>query len=51
MLQVPHLARLSDFGSTCMFRSCVSSGGGGWVSAGGAVHMAAALAGCRKAPF
>ena len=24
-------------------------GGGGWVSAQGAVHMAAALAGCRKA--
>ena len=24
-------------------------GGGGWVSARGAVHMAAALAGCRKA--
>ena len=24
-------------------------GGGGWVSAWGAVHMTAALAGCRKA--
>ena len=24
-------------------------GGGGWVSAWGAMHMAAALAGCRKA--
>ena len=34
-------------------RFCASKkggiGGGGWVSARGAVHMAAALAGCRKA--
>ena len=34
-------------------RFCTSEtggiGGGGWVSAWGAVHMAAALAGCRKA--
>ena len=33
MLRVPHLARLTDFVSTCMFRSCVSSGGStntGW---------------------
>ena len=49
----------SDFG--CMLsvgaihfedRFCASKkggiGGGGWVSARGAVHMAAALAGCRK---
>ena len=26
-------------------------GGGGWVSVRGAVHMAAALTGCRKALF
>jgi len=51
---------LSDFG--CMLsvgairfedRFCASKkcgiAGGGWVSALGAVHMAAALAGCRKA--
>ena len=50
----------SDFG--CMLsvdticfevRFCASKkggiGGGGWVSVRGAVHMAAALAGCRKA--
>ena len=34
-------------------RFCASQkggiGGGGWVSVQGAVHMAAALAGCRKA--
>ena len=27
MVRISHLARLTDFISTCMFRSCVSSGG------------------------
>ena len=48
-----NFGRTLSVGAICFGdRFCTSKkgriGGGGWVSARGAVHMAAALAGCRK---